>query len=138
MALGKLKEKKGQTYAQCCFHGCEKKGRILARIGKIEVAYCAYHRKRYGERVLNALVNARFNGRLSKFMSDVKHNMFLNVNSHLCETCAEKEIQYIETKMAELKSLEDEATRHNLAKDNLNEKSDDSEWEFKDEQKTNS
>jgi len=134
MALGKLKEKKGQSYAPCCFHGCNKKGRVLARLNNIEIAYCAYHRKKYGERVLNALVNARFNGKLSKFLSDVKSHMFMNTHSHLCEDCQKKELEYIQSKIQELADLEKEAETHNLEKGNLSE-DDDSEWKFKDETK---
>lgn len=135
MALGKLKEKKGQSYAQCCFHGCTSKGRILARLNSVEIAYCALHRKKYGERVLNALVNARFNGKLSNFLSDVKTHMFVNTNSHLCESCQEKELNYIKSKIAALAELENEANTYNLNKDNLNEQTDDSEWIFDDETK---
>lgn len=132
MALGKLKEKKGQSYAPCCFHGCNKKGRVLARLNNVEIAYCAYHRKKYGERVLNALVNARFNNKLSRFLSDVKTHMFMNTHSHLCETCAAKELEYIQSKVNDLAALEKEADKYNLDKDNLSEQ-DDSEWTFNDE-----
>lgn len=134
MALGKLKEKKGQAYATCCFHGCKNKGRVLARLNNVEIAYCAYHRKKYGERVLNALVNARFNGKLSRFLSDVKEHMFMNTHSHLCESCQKKELAYINSKIEELAALEEEADKYNLDKTNLNENTDKSEWVFKDEQ----
>jgi len=134
MALGKLKEKKGQSYAQCCFHGCDRKGRVLARLNNVEIAYCALHRKKYGERVLNALVNARFNNKLSKFLSDVKQHMFMNTQSHLCETCRVKELEYIQSKISELAALEEEAKKYNLDKDNLDEHNDTSEWVFKDEE----
>jgi len=133
MALGKLKEKKGQTYAQCCFSGCTKQGRVLARLGTLEISYCAFHRKKYGERVLNALVNARFNGKLSKFLTDIKAHMFVNTHSHLCEDCKKKEIEYIQSKISELAILEEEAEKYNLDKENLGEQ-DNSEWVFADEE----
>ena len=133
MALGKLRERKGQIYADCCFRDCKKKGRVLARLGNINIAYCGSHRKKYGERVLNALINARFNGKLARFLSVIKHDLFLNYNCHLCEECRKKEADYIKTKVEELYELEVEAERHNLDKDNLSETEDDSEWEFEDE-----
>ena len=133
MALGKLKEKKGQAYATCCFRDCQEKGRVLARLGEIEIAYCGSHRKKYGERVLNALVNARFNGKLARFLSVIKQDLFMNYNSHLCEECRKKEAEYIINKTNELYILEQEADNYNLNKDNLSEECDDSEWEFEDE-----
>ena len=132
MALGKLKEKKGQTYANCCFHGCPEKGRVLARLGTVEIAYCAFHRKKYGERVLNALVNARFNGKLARFLSDVKEHMFMNSTSHLCDECKKKELDYIKSKISDLEALEHEADSYNLNPENLEDES--TEWKFDDEE----
>lgn len=135
MALGKLKEKKGQAYADCCFHGCTSKGRVLARLGTVEIAYCAFHRKKYGERVLNALVNARFNGKLSRFLSDIKEHMFVNTHSHLCDKCKQAEIDYIKSKAEALAELEEEADKYNLNQENLDDES--TEWEFDDEKEEN-
>ena len=135
MALGKLKEKKGQSYANCCFHGCDSKGRVLARLGNTEVAYCAYHRKKYGERVLNALINARFNGKLSKFLLDTKSHLFMNSNSHLCESCQAAEKKYIESKVHELDALAKEAERYNISTTKeTNTVETHGDWEFEDEE----
>lgn len=107
MALGKRKEQNGQKYKVCDITGCNEMGRVIARLGSIEIAYCGHHRKKYGERIINALVNAKFNYRLSKFMSPVKHDLIIN-NVELCDECAKKEADYIKTKVLELEKLEKE------------------------------
>ena len=114
MALGKLKEKKGQKYATCSIVGCKDHGRIVARLGSIEICYCAHHRKKYGERVINALINAKFNFRLSRFMNDARKDLFMNYNSHLSEESKKAEAKYIKSKIEELKALEEEADRQGI------------------------
>ena len=101
------KEKKGQKHAVCSVSGCEDMGRVLARLGGIEIAYCGKHRKKYGEPVINALINARFNGQLAKFLSEQKKEFTMNPNSELCDVCKQKTIDYIATKVEALKKLDE-------------------------------
>ncbi len=122
MALGKLKDKKGQKWEKCNIVGCDELGRVLARLGTVEIVYCARHRKKYGERVINALINARFNYKLTNFLSSIKQDLFMNPNSHLCDICRGKEKVYINSKTEELRDLMNMAEEHDITELNSNDK----------------
>ena len=97
-------ESRGQRNKQCDIIGCENRGRILAKFGTIEIAYCPKHRKKYGERIINALVNSVFNYKLTNFLTVVKTDIFLNDN-FLCEACGSKIKDYVLTKTNELEQV---------------------------------
>lgn len=94
----------GQRSKECCITGCDKKGRVLARMGTIELAYCPKHRKKYGERIINALINSRFNYKLTNFLTDVKTKIFMS-DEFFCEGGAEKLKEYIIEKTEELEAI---------------------------------
>lgn len=96
---------KGQRSKECDIIGCNEKGRVLARMGTVEICYCPKHRKRYGERIINALINSIFNNRLSNFLSDIKHDIFWS-DKILSEKSAKKLKEYVLEKTSELEELE--------------------------------
>ena len=95
---------RGQRSKECDITGCNNKGRILAKLGDIPIGYCPYHRKRYGERIINALINSLFNYKLSNFLSNVKADIFMN-KDFLCQGCSEKLKQYIINKTEKLDGI---------------------------------
>lgn len=92
---------KGQRKKKCDINGCEKYGRSLATMGDIEIAYCPYHRKKYGERIINALINSLFNYKLSNFLLSVKTDIFMD-DVFLCDECKVKLKKYIISKTEEM------------------------------------
>ena len=97
---------RGQRSKKCDISNCPDMGRVLARMGKTEIAYCPKHRKLYGERIVNALINSVFNYRLTNFLSSVKVRIFLS-DDFLCPICATKMKTFIIEKTEELEKLED-------------------------------
>jgi len=97
-------ETRGQRSKLCDMIGCEDHGRILAKMGTIEISYCPKHRKKYGERIVNALINARFNFKLTNFLSGVKKDIFMS-DSMFCEECASKVKSYVVEKSSELDAI---------------------------------
>ena len=95
---------RGQRSKNCDMAGCEEQGRILAKMGGIDIAYCPKHRKKYGERIVNALINARFNYKLTNFLSDVKSNVFMS-DDMFCEQCGSNLKKYIISKSSELENI---------------------------------
>ena len=93
-----------QRYKECEFPGCIQKGRILARMGKTELAYCPKHRKKYGERIINALINSRFNYKLSRFLTEIKTDIFMGGDVLSVES-GSKLKSYILNKSVELDNL---------------------------------
>ena len=71
--MAKKNKKEGQRHKTCEIVGCEEKGRILAILGNIDLAYCPHHRKKYGERIINALINSCFNYKLTSFLAETKN-----------------------------------------------------------------
>lgn len=102
--MTKKSKKEGQRHKTCNVIGCEKKGRILANLGGIEVAYCPHHRKKYGERIINALINSCFNYKLTNFLTETKKEIFMN-DDFLCKECGQKLKEYIIKKTTELEEL---------------------------------
>ncbi len=101
-------EKRGQRCRTCNIKGCDKKGRVLANLGGIEIAYCPEHRKKYGERIVNALINALFNFKLTNYLADVKAKIFMSPD-FFCESCGQKLKDYIIDKTEELEKIIDYA-----------------------------
>lgn len=96
---------RGQRSKTCDVTGCNEKGRVLARIGgKIEIAYCPKHRKKYGERIINALINSKFNYKLTNFLAGVKTKIFWE-EGILDEGSAQRLKEYILKKTDELEEL---------------------------------
>ena len=97
-------DSRGQRSRLCDVVGCEAKGRILANLGGMPISYCPKHRKKYGERIINALVNSVFNYKLSNFLSNVKTDIFMS-DDFLSEESSKKIKDYIITKTSELEDL---------------------------------
>jgi len=97
-------EDKGQRSKPCDIVGCDKNGRVLAKLGGIEISYCPVHRKKYGERIINALINARFNYKLTNFLTEVKTEIFMN-DEFFCEACGSNLKNYIISKTNELEAI---------------------------------
>ena len=95
---------KGQRNKKCNISGCKAKGRVLARMGDIEISYCPYHRKKYGERIINALINSLFNFKLTNFLMDVRTQIFMD-DVFLCDECKQKVKDYVITKTEELEEI---------------------------------
>jgi hypothetical protein len=103
-----MKNKKTKTDGQrskvCDINGCQNKGRILAKLGGIEIAYCPEHRKKYGERIINALINSCFNFKLTNFLTEIKTEIFMGDNI-FCMECNQKLKDYIIEKTEELENM---------------------------------
>ena len=95
---------KGQRGKECDVSNCTEHGRILAKLGTIDIAYCPRHRKKYGERIINALINSRFNYKLSNFLSVFKKDIFMN-DEMFCDECGNKLKSYIISKTEELENI---------------------------------
>jgi len=104
----------GQRTHKCDVAGCQEFGRTLAKLGGIPIYYCPKHRKRYGERIVNALVNSLFNYKLSNYMAEVKHDIFFDKEHLLCEDCAKRVNEYILNKTSELDSIIEYATKNEM------------------------
>ncbi len=100
-----MDDHRGQRSKICDIIGCGQKGRVLARLGgEIEIAYCPKHRKKYGERIINALINSCFNYKLTNFLSEVKTDIFFG-SDILSEDSSIKLKQYILDKTGELEAV---------------------------------
>lgn len=109
-------DNKGQRSKTCDIIGCEERGRILARLNNdIEIAYCPKHRKKYGERIINALINSCFNYKLTNFLSEVKSDIFFG-SDILSDESAEKLKNYIIIKTKDLEEVLEYAEKNNIKK----------------------
>ena len=106
----------GQRSKQCDIVNCKEMGRILARMGTIEIAYCPKHRKKYGERIIDALINSRFNYMLTNFLSEVKGDIFMS-DDFLCPQCSQKMKDYVIAKTVELEKIIDYAEENEATTD---------------------
>ena len=95
---------RGQRSKTCNISGCNERGRVLARFGRTEIVYCPKHRKKYGERIINALINSVFNYKLTNFLTEVKTKIFMK-DDFLCEACGSKMKAYIIDKTVELEEI---------------------------------
>ncbi len=109
---------RGQRSKQCNVVGCEDYGRVLAKLGGIEIVYCPKHRKKYGERIINALINSVFNYKLTNFLTEVKTEIFMNDN-FLCEACGSKMKTYILDKTAQMESIVEYAETNDIQNMNV-------------------
>lgn len=99
-----MSKTKGQRYKDCDFPDCPEKGRVLARMSGIEIAYCPTHRKKYGERIVSALINSRFNYKLSNFLTEVRTKIFMS-DDILSEESGSKLKAYVIQKSVELDEI---------------------------------
>lgn len=104
---------RGQRTKKCDIIGCQEMGRILATLGGIEISYCAKHRKKYGERIIDAMINSLFNYKLTNFLTSVKKEIFFNKEC-LCKDCGIKLSSYIIEKTTELENILDFAEENEI------------------------
>ena len=104
---------RGQRTKVCMANGCTERGRVLANLGGIEIAYCPKHRKKYGERIIDALINSVFNYKLTNFLTEIKTDIFMD-DEFLCEACGSKLKMYIIDKTAELEGVLEYATKNDI------------------------
>ncbi len=104
---------KGQRYKTCDIIGCEEQGRVLAKLGHIDIAYCPKHRKKYGERIIDALINSKFNYKLTNFLSEIKGDVFFS-DDMFCEECSLKLKNYFISKTAEMEKLLEYAEENDI------------------------
>lgn len=88
-----------QTNKPCLI--CKQGGRTIGRMGDVELNYCGHHRK-YGERVLNFLVNSVFQYKLGAFLNDTKRDLFMNNIPELCPEDYKKLADYVNSKIIAL------------------------------------
>lgn len=112
--MKKVDPSRGQRAHKCDIVGCNEFGRTLARLGGLPIYYCPKHRKKYGERIINAMINSLFNHKLSQFMIEVKQDIFFNKEDLLCEECATKVNDYIKNKTIELDKILDYAEENEM------------------------
>ena len=96
-----------QRYLPCQITGCKEYGRAVATLGGKKIAYCAPHRKKYGERIINALINSLLNYKLSNYLTEVKSDVFTNDKLELCECCNEKFTDYFKNAVNKFKEIQD-------------------------------
>lgn len=99
------KRANSQSYHTCDIVGCERKGRMLAKLGGRPIYYCGEHRKKYGERVIDALIDSMCNHKLSNFVSDIKTTVTINDEILSTESGSRLSV-YIENKINELNEIE--------------------------------
>ncbi len=115
-----MSDSRGQRSKECDIIGCTKKGRILANLSGIEIAYCPTHRKKYGERVIDALINSVFNHKLSRFLTEIKTEVFFG-SDFFCDNCAKKVKDLILEKTEDLEGLIEYADKNNIDGNDKNE-----------------
>lgn len=108
-----MDDKRGQRAKKCDYLGCNEYGRTLATLGGNEIAYCPKHRKKYGERIINALINSSFNYKLTNFLTEVKTEIFFGSNLLGIE-CGSNVRSYILNKTEELDSILDYAETNEI------------------------
>ena len=104
---------KAQTSKECMVSGCEGGGRTIGRLGDIELNYCGHHRK-YGERVLNFLINSVFGFKLTDFLKETKHDLFMQNIPKLSDESYELLGSYVNTKIEMLDEVNEcyKKTKH--------------------------
>ena len=90
---------KAQTSKPC--RTCGKGGRTIGRMGDEELNYCGHHRK-YGERVLNFLINSVFGYRLNEFLNETKSDLFMTNLPKLSDEDYKKLAAYVDEKIVML------------------------------------
>lgn len=99
-----------QTSKPCLYIGCVKGGRLLGRLGTMELTYCGKHRK-YGERVLNFLINSMLRYKLSNLLRESKQKIFINNEPHFCDECNKKVIAFAKDMVDKVSELEKDQER---------------------------
>ena len=95
---------------ECMFFDCERVGRVVGRLGitsgtPMDLIYCPQHRAK-GRAIINRLINAVFDDKLSKFMSEQKYNLFESCEVPFCEDCGSKIFEYVQSQSKGLKELD--------------------------------
>lgn len=99
------KRKEGQRRHVCLIVGCEERGRILGKLGDNLLTYCPKHRKK-GERILNFLVNSLMRYRLTKFLQDSKHALFMENEPRLSDESYTKLSTFVNESITRLDEME--------------------------------
>lgn len=81
-----------QTNKPCMI--CGGGGRTIGKLGNTSLNYCGYHRK-YGERVLNFLINSVYGYKLTEFLKDSKQDLFMKNAPELSEPSYERLADYV-------------------------------------------
>lgn len=95
-----------QTKKPCQATGCGRGGRVIGRLGGKEVVYCGHHRKN-GERVFNFLINSVFQFKLTDFLKETKHDLFMVNNPELCNECNNRIESYIQSMVSKLDEIQE-------------------------------
>ncbi len=95
-----------QTREPCQANNCPRGGRVIGRLGGKKVAYCGHHRKN-GERVFNFLINSVFHFKLTDFLKETKHDLFMANNPELCKDCNDRLEAYIHVMIGKLDEVQD-------------------------------
>jgi len=72
-----MKNEELKPFDLCMINGCNKKGKLIGKLGGIKLKYCQQHFE-YGNRVLNFFINARTGYKLNKFLKETKDDWFIN------------------------------------------------------------
>jgi hypothetical protein len=83
---------------------CGDGGRTIGHMGDKELNYCGHHRK-YGERVLNFLINSVFQYKLSEFLKETKHDLFMTNLPELSQEDYDKLARYVNSKIVQLDEI---------------------------------
>ena len=102
--MAKKESKVAKTYP-CAVTQCNERGRVLARLGGDVIAYCPRCRK-YGERVIDFMIDSVFRNKLSKFMSETKEDIFEKDVLELDEKTNKLFKDYLKKKSYELWELD--------------------------------
>lgn len=104
----KVNEKlsEAQTSKECLIVNCDKGGRLIGRLGEIELTYCGHHRK-YGERILNFLIRAAFGDRMKDFLSETKDDLFMKNMPELSEHSYQVLSEYVNDMIHKLDEVEE-------------------------------
>jgi len=89
---------------KCIIVGCGKAGRVIGRLGDIELVYCAKHED-MGNRALNFLLNSMYRHRLTKFIEEKRTDIFSKGVPELCEKCNEKIKEYVNKSISEIDEI---------------------------------
>lgn len=95
----------GQRRYNCLIIDCPNKGRIVGKLGNINLTYCPQHRKK-GERILNFLINSVMRYKLTNFLRDSKQALFMKNEPKLCNICYDNIQVYINNKILEIDEIE--------------------------------
>lgn len=85
--------------------GCDKGGRILAKLGDLELTYCGEHRKK-GERVINFLIASVYGEKLQAMLRESREDLFMQNYPQLSQESYTVIGSYVQTNIHKLSELE--------------------------------